>query len=371
MKKLIGFVQKEFRHIFRDRRTLLIIIGMPFAQVLIFGFAISTDVRHAPVAVLDYSRDVETERLADKIFSSGYFRFAGTLPNADAIEPAFRQGKARMVVVFGNDFARQREAGQALPLQVVADASDANIARLLTGYMQAIVADYLQSASPPQRGVAPETKMLYNPEMRSAYMFVPGVICLLLMLLSCIMTSVSIAREKESGTMEALLASPLRPVQIIFGKVIPYVAIAFVIGLSILALGYSVFRLPMTGNMALLLGECLLYITLSLSIGLLISTIVRTQQTALMVSMFAMLLPAILLSGFIYPIENMPAPLQWLSAVMPPRWFVVIIKNIMLKDAHLIHVWKETLILSGMAAFFLVVSIRNFERRTKLMNNEQ
>ncbi|MDR0694255.1 MAG: ABC transporter permease [Prevotellaceae bacterium] len=358
MKKLFGFIQKEFRHIFRDYRTLLIITGMPVAQVLIFGFAISTDVRQAPVAVLDYSRDVETARLADKIFASGYFRFAGALTGAGAIEPAFRQGKARMVIVFGNDFAQQIQSGQGFPVQLVADASDANIARLLTGYMQSIMADYLQTSRSFPQGVIPETKMLYNPGMRSVYMFVPGIICLLLMLLSCIMTSVSIAREKELGTMEVLLASSLRPVQIIFGKVIPYVAIAFTVGLVVLAMGYTVFRLPVAGNLCLLLGECLLYILLSLSIGLLISTVTRTQQTALMVSMFVMFLPAILLSGFIYPIANMPAPLQWLSAVMPPRWFIVIIKNIMLKGAGLAHVWKETLILAGMTAFFLTMSIR-------------
>ena len=363
MKKLAGFIQKEFRHIFRDYRTLLIIIGMPFVQVLIFGFAISTDVRHAPVAVLDHSQDAETRRLTDKIVASGYFRFAGALASAEAIEPAFRQGRARIVIVFGNDFARQVQSGEGLPVQLVADASDANVARLLTGYMQGIIADYLQTAPSLPRGVTPETKMLYNPGMRSAYMFVPGIICLLLMLLSCIMTSVSIAREKELGTMEVLRASPLRPVQIIFGKVIPYVAIAFAVGLVILAMGYTVFRLPMTGNLCLLLGECLLYILLSLSIGLLISSVTRTQQTAMMVSMFAMFLPAVLLSGFIYPIANMPLPLQWLSAVMPPRWFIVIIKNIMLKGAGLAHVWKETLILAGMTAFFLAMSIKAASRR--------
>lgn len=365
MKKLSGFIQKEFRHIFRDYRTLLIIIGMPFAQVLIFGFAISTDIRHAPVAVLDHSRDVETERLTDKIFASGYFRFTGALTDAAAIEPAFRKGTARMVIVFGNDFARQMQTGQGFPLQVIADASDANTANLLAGYVQGIVADYLQTGPAPAHGVMPETKMLYNPGMRSAYMFVPGIICLLLMLLSCIMTSVSIVREKELGTMEVLLASPLRPVQIIFGKVIPYVAIAFFIGLMILAMGYTVFSIPMTGNLFLLLGECLLYIILSLSVGLLISTVTRTQQNAMMVSMFAMFLPALLLSGFIYPIANMPAPLQWLSAVMPPRWFIVIIKNIMLKGVGMAYVWKETLILLGMTAFFLAMSIKKFEKRLK------
>ncbi|MDR1681720.1 MAG: ABC transporter permease [Prevotellaceae bacterium] len=365
----MNILQKEFRHIFRDYRTLLIIIGMPFAQTLIFGYAISTDIRYAPVAVLDYSHDVETARLRSRLFASGYFRDAGEVYNNDGIEQAFRRGTVKMVVVFGDDFARRLQTGQGVSLQLIADASEANTAHLLTGYAQAIVATFLHERMAEggytATGIAPEITMRYNPAMQSAYTFVPGIICLLLMLISCIMTSVSIAREKELGTMEALLASPLRPTQIIIGKVLPYLVIAFVIGLLILAIGALVFHIPVRGNLFLLLGECLLFILLALSIGILISTLTRTQQTAMMVSMFAMFLPTLLLSGFIYPVENMPWPLQWLSAAMPPRWFIIIIKTIMLKGGGLQHCAKETLILAAMTFVFLSLSIRNFNVRLK------
>ena len=366
MKRFLGFVRKEFRHLFRDYRSLLIMLGMPFAQVLIFGFAISTDVRHVPIAILDYSRSVETEKLTNKLFSSNYFRTAGNIIDITDIETVFREGKAKMVIVFDNDFAKKNQTGQGVSIQLIADASDANVASLITNYAASIIQDYVTELQ-AERGEIPtietEIKMLYNPNMKSAYMFVPGIICMLLMLISAIMTSISITREKELGTMEVLLASPMRASQIIIGKVIPYVAIAFTIGLIILTMGYTVFDMPFNGHLALLLGECLLFITLALSLGILISIITRTQQTALLVSMFALLLPIILLSGFIFPIENMPLPLQWLSAIMPPRWFIIIIKNIMLKGVGIEYVWKETLILLGMTTLLLTVSIKKFKVR--------
>lgn len=366
MKRFLGFVHKEFLHLFRDYRSLLIMLGMPFAQILIFGFAISTDIRHAPVAVLDYSRDAETEKLTNKIFSSGYFRPAANVFDVSQIEDVFRRGDAKMVIVFGSDFAKKLQTGQGVSVQLIADASDANVANLIVNYTQSIIQDYLREKQQTQAiapHLVPEIKMQYNPELKSAFMFVPGIICLLLMLISAIMTSISIAREKELGTMEVLLASPLRPSQIIIGKVIPYVVIAFIIGLIILAMGYTVFGMPFHGNIALLLGECLLFITLALSLGILISTITKSQQTALMVSMFALLLPVLLLSGFIFPIENMPKPLQWFSLIMPPRWFIIIIKNSMLKGVGIEHVWKETVILLGMTALLLTVSIKRFKIR--------
>jgi ABC-2 type transport system permease protein len=373
MRRFLGFVRKEFRHLLRDYRSLVILIGMPFAQVLIFGFAISTDIRNVPIAFHYAGHDAETARLTSEILSSGYFVATDHIDDPRRIDDVFRKGKVKLVVLFGPDFARRLHAGEAADIQLVADASDANTARLVTSYAQAIITangerltENGKDHSPFSVNRSPLTvslKMLYNPNMKSAYMFVPGIICLLLMLISAIMTSISIAREKELGTMEALLASPLRPVHIIIGKVIPYVIVSFVIGLIILTMGYTVFGMPFNGRVALLLAEFLLFITLALSLGILISTVTGSQQVALMVSMFALLLPTLLLSGFIYPIENMPEPLQYLSAVMPPRWFIVIVKNIMLKDAGLAHVWKETLILLGMTALLLTVSIKRFKIR--------
>jgi ABC-2 type transport system permease protein len=367
MRKFVGFVKKEFRHLLRDYRSLIILIGMPFAQVLIFGFAISTDLHNIPVAFHDCSHDVETMRLTNKILASGYFINTGnSANNNNNIEEIFRKGKVKLVVSFGPDFAKKLYSGEAVDIRLISDASDANTAHLITNYALSIIQDYQQELNKeqlPSHHIIPEIKMLYNPNMVSAYMFVPGIICLLLMLISAIMTSISIVREKELGTMEILLASPLRPIQIIIGKVIPYVLVSFVIGIIILTLGYTVFKIPVNSNLALLLLEFLLFITLALSLGILISTITNSQQVALMIAMFALLLPVLLLSGFIYPIENMPKLLQYITIIMPPRWFIIIVKNIMLKGVGIEHVWKETLILSGMTIFLLTLSIRKFKTR--------
>lgn len=366
MRRFLGFVRKEFRHLLRDYRSLFILMGMPFAQVLIFGFVITTEIRNVPIAFHYAGHDAETARLTAKILSSGYFTATENIADVRQIAAVFRRGKAKSVVLFGANFAEQLYSGEAACLQLVSDASDVNTANLVTGYITSIFNDYRQElqrdgvAVPP---IVPEVKMMYNPEMKSSYMFVPGIICLLLMLISAIMTSISIAREKELGTMEVLLASPLRPAHIIVGKVIPYVIVSFVIGLIILAMGYTVFGMPFNSRLVLLLSEFLLFITLALLLGILISTVTSSQQVALMISMFALLLPVLLLSGFIFPIENMPKALQYLSAVAPPRWFIIIVKNIMLKGAGLEHVWRETLILLGMAVFLLAMSIKRFKIR--------
>ena len=369
MRRFSGFVRKEFRHLLRDYRSLVILIGMPFAQVLLFGFVISTEIRNVPVAFHYAGHDAETTRLTNKILSSGYFTASGNITGEHEIESVFRKGKVKLVVLFGPDFAKQLHAGEAVNIRLVSDASDANTANLITNYALSVIRDYQQELH-RQHGrqfkltaISPEVKMMYNPNMESAYMFVPGIICLLLMLISAIMTSISIAREKELGTMEALLASPLRPVHIIIGKVIPYVIVSFVIGVIILTMGYTVFHMPFNNKVVLLLAEFLLFITLALSLGILISTIANSQQVAMMISMFALLLPVLLLSGFIYPVENMPALLQYLSLIMPPRWFIVVVKNIMLKGTGLEHVWKETLVLLGMTVFLLTVSIKRFKIR--------
>ncbi len=372
MKRFTGFIQKEFRHLFRDYRSLIILLGMPFAQILIFGFAITTDVRNIQVAFIDRSHDVETMNITNKILSSGYFLSAGTIADINSIEEVFKQGKIKLVVVFGNDFAKQLQANKSPDLKLIADASDANTANLIVNYAQSIIQDYIRTSHPPEiqlSGISPspqivsEVKMLYNPNMESAYMFVPGIICLLLMLISAIMTSISITREKEMGTMEVLLASPLKPLQIIIGKVIPYVLVSFTIGIIVLTIGYTVFDMPFNSNVILLLFEFILFIILALSLGILISTVTHSQQVALMISMFALLLPVLLLSGFIFPIENMPKALQYFSLLMPPRWFIIIIKNIMLKGVGIESVWKETLILIGMTAFLLTVSTKKLKIR--------
>lgn len=359
------FVIKEFLHIFRDVRSMVILFGMPLVQVLLFGFAITNEVKDVKVSVVDPSHDQVTTAIQQKLFASGYFLPGEILLSQGEIEESFRKGRNKMVIVFEDNFAQKLGRGEKPSIQLIADASDPNTANLLVSYANGIIAAYNQSLRIGSNGpvIIPEVRMMYNPAMKGVYMFVPGIITILLMLVSAMMTSISIAREKELGTMEVLLVSPLKPLQIIAGKVMPYVLLSFINAITILVLSYFVFGVPVKGSFLLLLAESILFIVLALSLGIFISTVSNNQQTAMMLSMFALMLPTILLSGFIFPIENMPLILQWLSAIMPPRWFILIIKSIMLKGTGLAYFWKETLILMIMTAVFIIASIKKFKIR--------
>jgi ABC-2 type transport system permease protein len=360
------FIIKEFHHIFRDFRTMIILFGMPLVQVLLFGFAITTDIKDARIAILDKSNDYMTHEITNKLLSSGYFILGGNLDNDAQIDKAFRKGDIREVIIFESDFAKKIEKDKHAAVQIIADASDPNMASLLFNYSQSILNDYqrdlFKTTHFPMQ-IQPEMRMLYNPELKSVYMFVPGIITILLMLISAMMTSISIAREKELGTMEVLLVSPLKPFQIIVGKVIPYVLLSCINAVVILLLSFFVFGMPVQGSLLLLMAEMVLFIIMSLSLGIFISTVSQTQQIAMMLSMFALMLPTILLSGFIFPIENMPVALQYLSLIMPSRWFIIIIKAIMLKGSGIMILWKETLIIVGLTLFFVAMSVKKFKVR--------
>ncbi|HEX7410739.1 MAG TPA: ABC transporter permease [Bacteroidales bacterium] len=361
-----GFIIKEFYHIFRDVRSMIILFGMPLVQVLLFGFAISNDVKDAKIAILDHAKDNVSREITQKLLSSGYFVLVQDLSSENDIGASFRSGKVKEVIIFEQNLARNLDKEKKANIQLIADASDPNTANLLVNYTTSIISDYqrelMQDKQLPLQ-IEPEIKLLYNPGLKSVFMFVPGIITILLMLISAMMTSISIAREKEHGTMEILLVSPLRPIQIVVGKVVPYVILSFVNAVTILLLGYFVFGMPVQGSLVLLLAESLLFILMALSLGILISTVSNSQQIAMMLSMFALMLPTILLSGFIFPIENMPLPLQLLSNIMPPKWFIIIIKAIMLKGVGLGYIWKETLIISGMCLLFITLSVRKFKIR--------
>ena len=361
-----GFIIKEFYHIFRDIRSMVVLFGMPVIQVLLFGFALSTEVKNAPVAIIDHSNDQVTRAITSKLLSSGFFILSDQVPGEGHIEEVFRHGKVKEVIIFESDFASKLEKERQAGIQVIADASDPNTANLLVSYTSAIINDYqqeyLKGMSLPVT-VRTESQMMYNPALKSVFMFVPGVITILLMLITAMMTSISIARENELGTMEILLVSPMRPMQIILGKVLPYVLLASSNALIILLLSYFVLGMPVKGSLLLLLAESLLFIIMALSLGIFISTVSNSQQMAMMLSMFALMLPTILLSGFIFPIENMPVALQVLSNIMPPRWFIIIVKSIMIKGLGFQYIWKETLIIAGMAVFFIALSIKKFKIR--------
>lgn len=367
MNRFLGFVKKEFLHIFRDYRTLIILFGIPAAQILIFGYVVSTEIRDAGVAFLDLSGDEITRKISDKICSSGFFKKTDDLLSYNDIDKILKKGKTRAVVVFGENFGSDLISKGKATLSIIADGSEPNTATLITNYLTAIVTDFnrdLAGATGNNANmILPEVRMFYNPALKGHYMFVPGVITLILILICALMTSVTITREKEFGTMEVLLVSPLRPVQIILGKVTPYFLLSLINVIMILFLSWVVFGLPVKGSLILLLAESMLYILMSLSLGILISTVSTTMQQAIFISLVGMMLPTILLSGFIFPIENMPVIYNWISAILPPRYFITIIKSIMIKGTGFLYVWKETLILAFMTTAFIGLSIRNFKIR--------
>ena len=295
MKRFLGFVKKEFLHIFRDFRTLIILFGIPTAQILIFGFVVSTDIKDAPVAFLDLSKDEVTQKISDKICSSGFFRRVDNLQNYNDIDKVFKKGKAKAVIVFRHDFGSDLISHGKATMSIIADGSETNTATLITNYVTAIVTDFNRElAGTSVTGnilVQPEVRMLYNPELKGHFMFVPGVITLILILICALMTSITITREKEFGTMEVLLVSPLKPIQIIVGKVLPYFILSFIDVIMILVLSWFVFDLPIKGSLILLLAETMLYIFMSLSLGILISTVSKTMQQAIFISFLGLMLP--------------------------------------------------------------------------------
>ncbi|NTU96946.1 MAG: ABC transporter permease [Chlorobiaceae bacterium] len=365
MKRFLGFVRKEFYHIFRDRRTLVILFGMPVIQLLLFGFVIRNEISEVKLGICDFSHDTETRRIVDKLCSGGIFKTTMNLTSPNEIGQAFASGKLQEAIVFEPDFASRLEGEGKGELQVITDGSDPNVSRIINGYTASVIRDYLSERKGDSgvAGVVPVPMMMFNPSLKSVYLFVPGLMALILMLVSALMTSISIAREKENGTMEILLVSSLRPFQIIIGKVVPYMLLAFINALTVLALAFVVFGVPCRGSLTLLILESLLFIITALSLGILISTITSSQQAAMMISLGGLLLPTILLSGFIFPISSMPLPLQVISNVIPARWYLVIVRAIMLKGADFSSLWQETLVLLVMTCVFIAASIRKFSVR--------
>jgi ABC-2 type transport system permease protein len=366
MKRFLGFIIKEFHHIFRDKRTLLVLFGLPIIQMLLFGYLITNELRDVRIAVLDHSKDRVTREITEKLTASGYFIIEKNLRSEKEIEACLREGVIREVVVFEPGFERRLEREGKASVQVITDASEANSANMMYNYTAGIIRDHvakMNRANASSMQIIPVTRMVYNESLEGAYMFVPGTMAMILMLISALLTSVSIAREKEMGTMEVLLVSPLKPVQIILGKVVPYVLLSLVNAICIIALGYFVFGLPMAGSLTLLMAECMLFILMALSLGIMISSITSSQQVAMFISLLGLMFPTILLSGFIFPIENMPRVLQWLCYILPPTHFIVIIKNIMLKGVGIEYVWKDTLYLAGITIFFIAVSAKKFKLR--------
>jgi ABC-2 type transport system permease protein len=366
MKQFLVFVHKEFLHVFRDRKTLLMLFGLPIAQIILFGFAMTNEITNSKIVVSDYANDVASQAIIRKIEASNYFDVERALPSHTQINNAFKEGKIRMAVIFPANFYNDLMHFNKAQIQVIADASDPNTSIALTNYITNIINDYQLHLSPANTGnyqIVPEIRMLYNPELKGAPNFVPGVMALVLLLVCTTMTAVSIVREKEFGMMEILLVSPFKPIYIILSKMVPYLIVSIINLIIILVLSVYVLGLPVKGSIVLLFFESTLFIITALSMGLLISTQTNTQQAAIMGSQMAMMLPTMLLTGFMFPIENMPLVLRLLSNIVPSRWFYIIIKDVMLKGLGFSSIWKETLILAGMSALFLVLSLRSFKIR--------
>lgn len=368
LKIFWAFVKKEFFHILRDTRTLVILFGMPIVLVLIFGYTVTNEFKDASIAIVDEAQDDLSQSLVDHLVASGHFDLVELPKNKRALEEAFQAGTVKLGIVIPRQFEQRFYRDKEVPLQLIADASEPNYAATLTSYasqmVQAFQRQYVGAAPLPYQ-INIETRMLYNPKLIGAYNFIPGVVALILMLISAMMTSLTIAKEKETGTMDLLLASPLPPLIIILGKVTPYVLLAFIDAIIVFAMGYYLFEVPVLGSLTLLLGLSLLYLMVALALGVLISTRSATQQAAMMSSLFTLLMPTILLSGFMFPIASMPAFLQYVATVIPANYFIQIQQAIMLKGASASTVVFPILILSIMLLVLLLAAWKNFKVITK------
>jgi len=371
MKQFLAFVIKEFYHIFRDRRTMLILLAMPIVQIILFGFAISTEVKNVRVAVLDPSQDVVTRRIIDRLDASEYFTIEHAIHTPEEMEDLFRLNKIDMAMVFSERFADNLYTGEA-DVQLVADATDPNMATMQTNYAAQTIRAAMQTeqkVSQSQQslatspGIDVNIKYLYNPQMKSAYNFVPGVMGLIMMLICAMMTSISIVREKEMGTMEILLVSPVRPIFVILSKVVPYFVLSFVNLVTILLLSVFVLDVPIVGSLFWLIIVSLLFIFVALALGVLISSIAQTQVAAMLGSGLVLMMPTILLSGMIFPIESMPAILQWISSIIPARWYIDLVKRIMIQGVDITLVGKQVTVLVVMAIVLVSVSLKMFKNR--------
>lgn len=366
MKQLLSFVKKEFYHILRDKRTMLVLFGMPIVQLLIFGFAITTEVRNAKIAILDNSKDELTQRLIERIESTEYFQIEKTINTSEQIEGAFKSGKIKLVIIFQSNFQNELFHTNNAQIQIISDATDPNQATTLINYVSSIVLDFqneLIELNKIPYSIETETRMLYNPQLKGAYTSVPGVMGLILLLISAMMTSISVVREREFGTMEILLVSPLKPSLVIISKAIPYFILSIVNVATILILSTTLLDLPINGSLILLILITILYILCALSLGLFISTIANSQLEAMLISLIGLMLPVVILSGYAFPIANMPYVLQWLANLSPAKWYIIIIKDVMIKGIGLEGVWKETLILITMTFIFMLISIKRFKIR--------
>ena len=363
-----GFVRKETRHILRDRQTLFVLLTLPLVEVLLFGFVIRTNVEDVRIAFVDPTPDAASVELVSRFRGMGLFTPVGNYRSSGPLEDLFRRGKIDQAIVFEPDFAQELGRG-ATRIQVITDASDPNTGSAIRSYAERVIRDYEREVLAAAGGVRPRppiepvVRVRFNPTLESRNIFVPGLVALVLTIVSALMTSIALTREKERGTMEVLLVSPLRPWQIVAGKIVPYLVLAFINVLTAFAAAWLVFRVPFRGSLALLLVESLLFIAVSLALGVFISTRVDSQRAAMLGAIAGLLLPSTLLSGMIFPIASMPDWLQPVSNVVPATWFIEAARGIMLKGVGLEFLWQETAILLLMTVALTAASVRGLNPR--------
>ena len=347
MKQFIAFVIKETKHILRDKRTMLILFGMPVVMMLLFGFAITTDVKNVRTVVVTSEMSPRTQQAVERLAQSEYFVITQTVNTPREAEQLIRSQKADMALVFV----------QNRGMQIMVDGSDPNMAQQWTTYAQQTMAAANSSL------FTIHSSLLYNPQMKSAYNFVPAIMGMLLMLICAMMTSISIVREKEKGTMEVLLVSPVRPLMVIIAKAVPYLVLAFGILITILLMARFVLGVPVAGSLFWILAVSTLYILLALSLGLLISNVAQTQLVALLMSAMVLLMPVVMLSGMLFPVESMPQVLQWLAAVVPPRYYIEAMRKLMIMGVGIGDVAREVAVLAGMTVVLLAIALKKFKQR--------
>lgn len=362
MKQFLAFVRKEFYHIFRDARTMLILLGMPIVQILLFGFAITTEIKNIPFAVFDMSKDDTTEQIVNKLQSTEYFSLVENIDNYARAEQIMKEGDVSMVLIFGSEFNEDMHHLGSASIQVMIDATDPNQATTINNYVSSVLAEYQQMEGSGYR-IIPQVKMLYNPQLKGAYNFLPGVMGLIMMLICTMMTSIAIVREKERGNMEVLLASPIQPILIIIAKAVPYFTLSIVNLTTILLLSVYVLDVPIVGSLGMIIFASLIFILVALLLGLLISSLVNSQVTAMLFAGMGLMAPTMFLSGMMFPIDSMPAILQWVSSIMPARWYIEIIKKLMIQGVDSIYVIKEFAVLIMMIVVLLVINLKKFKVR--------
>ena len=369
IRQFIIFTQKEFYHIFRDRWTFLMLIALPIMMIVLFGFGISTEIKNTQYAVFDPSRDASSQAIVDRISNNEYFVFNGYLTNPDQIESVFREGKVGLLVIFSEKFGDNVQRTGDAQIQLIADGTDPNTAYTIVNYATSIIRGYqreIMASTGSEEipfSIIPEVKLLYNPTMVGAYNTVPGVIGLVLLMICAMMTSVSIAKEKELGTMEVILVSPMPPILIVLSKVVPYFTISVLNMLNVLILAVFLLGVPINGSILLLVGVSLLYIFVALALGLFISTVTDKQLVALLVSAMGLMLPVVLLSGLMFPIENMPLVLRGIAQIIPAKWFIVALRNIMIKGTGIETILPELGVLTAMAVVLIAISVKRFKIR--------